>query len=101
MISFSVSLPASSEEDTPIISAPASASPSAIAFPIPREQPVTRAVLPERLKSSFNFMIFIINKEGSKIKNNLQPPHQYRIFNFLFKVFQVRKPFFGIGNNAC
>ena|GEM_PF-6373103 len=57
MISFWVSLPASSEEDTPIISAPASASPSAIAFPIPREQPVIRAVLPERLDFLIAYLV--------------------------------------------
>jgi hypothetical protein len=38
------------DPDTPMISAPASASPIAIPLPMPLLQPVTRAVLPERSK---------------------------------------------------
>ena len=41
---------------TPTMSAPASASPTAIASPIPRRQPVTSAVFPERLNISIVFM---------------------------------------------
>ena len=54
---FSMSDPdISNEAETPIISAPASAKPSAIAIPIPRLQPVTSAILP--VKSNVFFILF-------------------------------------------
>ena len=55
--SFSTVLPeASRDAETPTMSAPASASPKAMDLPMPRLQPVTRAVLPDRLNWSSMLM---------------------------------------------